>query len=242
MIKFEIHQRENKIRLLKKFRADFILDFNIDPGEGKGFTRSEYFHFGEINKKKYVHKEALRFALTNGGTYYLGVEALENFEVNPDEKLKKQIDLNIEKLFDCYRTSLNSYKIYPTFLGETEHFFIFDYYDLEEWDELEDLTLEDAKYIKNALDPIYKKNKLILSPFHNQMFKKFLRNKNTGEIKCRDLKNLEFREPMPLGILFYNGYINTYYQLVRRFRSREYILRDYAIDYPVKSTKIIKLY
>lgn len=242
MMKFSVYQRENKVRLLNQFREDFKHDFNIDPGHGKGFTRSEYFHFGAIGNRKYVHKESMRFMLTNGESYYVGVEALELFKVNPDQSEKEKIEKNIERIFNFFRNDINNYKIYPNLLEETEHFFVFEFYELEEWEELESLNLKDAKRITEALLPIYKKNKEIVTPFYNQMNLKFLRNKKTGEIKCRDIKSLEFRPASPLGILFYNGYINTYYQLERRFRSREYILRDFAIDYPVKSTKVVKLY
>lgn len=242
MMKFTIYQRENKVRLIKQFREDFEKEFGIDLGYGAGFTRAEYFHFGIHENKKYVHKESLEFSLTNGNSYYIGVKNPEYFKVNPNKKEIQSVKANVERMFNFLRGGINAYEIYPKFLKETEHFLIFEYYTDEEWETLEQLTLEDAQYIYKHFKSATKDKKEVVTPFFNQMCQKILRNRKTGAIKIRDIKSLEFHSNDPLGILFYNGRVNQYYLLERRFRLKSTILKPFSTDYPTKNTEMVKLY
>lgn len=242
MIKFSDYQRENKVRLIKQFREDFEKDFGIDLGYGSGFTRAEYFHFGVYEHKKYVHKESLEFSLTNGHTYFVGVENPVYFKVNPNKEEIKEVKHNVEKMFNFLRGEINTYGIYPTFLTETDHFFVFEYYEEAQWEVLEKLTLEDAQFIYEHYKAATKNKKEVVTPFYNQMCHKILRNRKTGAIKIRDIKSLEFHTNDPLGILFYNGRVNEYYMLERRFRLKSTILKPFSLDYPTKATTMVKLF
>jgi hypothetical protein len=225
-----------------QFQSDFKKDFWIDLPHGKGFTKSDFFHFAEVDGKKYVHKEAMRFVLTNGGSYFLHQKAPEGNTINTNAAEIQKIDLIPEKMFSFFRNDINNHKIYPKLLSESENFFVFEFYDDTHWTRLDHLTPEDSKYIKQHYVPHHRNTKEVVTPFFNQMVKKLFRNNSTGEIVMVDLKSLEFRPVSNLAVLMYNGRVNDLYLLERRFVTRKYILKPYALDYPVHFTSLIRHY
>ena len=240
--KFNLYLRSEKIKWIHKFSEDFNKDFGVELPHGTGFTKSDFFHFAAVDGKKYVHKEAMKFVLTNGGTYSEHQERPIDFKLNSNLKETEKIDLNIARMFNFFRNDINQYKLYPAFLSETEHFFIFKYYDSNEWTSLDILLKKDSEYIKKSYVRYIKGTNEVVTPFFNQMINKLFRNNSTGEIIMVDLKSLEFRPKSNLSILMYNGRINELYLLERFFWTKSFILRPYAIDYPVKYTQLIKHY
>lgn len=233
--------RLEKIKRLHQAKADLKTDFNIDVPEGTGFTLSDMFHFIRIDDKKYVHKESMRFILTNGDTYNVNQEITEKVTINHDPEVKKKTDANMERMFQFFREDINSFKLYPEFLEESEHFFVFKYYG-DGWENLSSLTKEDSKYIRKNYVKTYKKTNETVTPFYNQMSHKLLKNIKTGEIKMVDLKSLEFRPKTDLAIYMYNDAVNDLYLLERRFVTRSKIVAPFVMDYPGEAARIIKLY
>jgi len=224
--------------------VDFKKETGISLPHGHGFTRSDFVHFFSYEGKKYVHKEAMRFILTNGDTYSVHEkrqeEVLGSLAAKPD--IKKQVDANVEKMFSFFRKEINDNKLFPELLSETDKFFIFKFYDKEEWTPLEELTAQDCLYIKKVFVGFNKGKKEIVTPFYNQMANKLFRHNESGEIVMIDLKGLEFHPNGPLSILMNNTYVNDLYLLERRYWTRSYILKPYAMDYSVAKTRLVKHY
>lgn len=233
--------RLEKIKHLHQVKTDLWTDFKIEVPAGTGFTRSEMFHFVRIEDKKYVHKESMRFVLTNGYTYNVNQELMDIVSINTDPEMKKKTDINVERMFQFFREDINEFKLYPELIGESEHFFIFKYYD-GDWDNISRLTKEDSKYIRKNYVKTYKNTNETVTPFYNQMSHKLVKNTKTGEIKMVDLKSLEFRPKTDLAIYMYNDIVNDLYLLERRFVTRKKIVQPFTLDYPGHAANIIKHY
>lgn len=241
MISMKGYLRQEKIKRLHQVKADLMTDLGIEVPAGKGFTRSDMFHFVAIGDKKYVHKDSMRFVLTNGLTYHLHEALFDTLMINQNVEERRLIDENVERMFRFFREDINDFKLYPEYLEETERFFIFRYYD-DDWENIDFLTKEDAKFIRQHYVKTYKGGKDTITPFYNQMLNKLVKNKSTGAIKMVDLKSLEFRPKTDLAIYMYNGPINDLYLLERRFVTKKKIIAPFAIDYPVDQARIIKYY
>lgn len=242
MIKMSVYLREEKVKWLHKMRDDLRKDFGIEVPHGSGFSKKSFVHFIVVDGKKYVHKEALRFIYTNGDTYFMNVEMPKYFSVNQDQTEIKRIDANADRIFNFFRQEINQCKIYPDFLAETENYFVFKYYSEDEWERLERLTRYDTDFIKSSFDQTFKGEREVITPFYNQMYNKLYRHKTTGEIVMVDLKGLEVWPKSSLAILMYGAFVNDLYLLERRFLTRNYLLKPFAIDYPVQETNIIRHY
>jgi len=237
---FKKYLRIKKVEWLHKIHEDFHRETGIDLPHGHGFTRSDFCHFVAYEGKKFVHKGAMKFILTNGDTYSVHEKLQDTFEQKTIDK--KKIDDNVEKMFNFFRHEINGNKLFPRFLEETENFFIFQFYETEDWTPLEELTIEDSSYIRKIFLEFNKGKKEIVSPFFNQMVNKLFRHQKTGEIVMIDLKGLEFHPNGPLSILMNNGYVNDLYLLERRYWTKSYILKPYSLDYSVAKTRLIKHY
>ncbi|WP_408098570.1 hypothetical protein ACJVC5_06555 [Peredibacter sp. HCB2-198] len=233
--------RLEKIKRLHQAKADLKTDFNIDVPEGTGFTRSDMFHFIRIGDKKYVHKESMRFILTNGDTYNVNQEISDNVVINQNPEIRKKTDDNVARMFQFFREDINKFPLYPEFLEESPHFFVFRYY-AGDWENISRLTKEDSKFIRKHFVKTYKNTKETITPFYNQMSHKLVKNMKTGEIKMVDLKSLEFRPKTDLAIYMYNDAINDLYLLDRRFVTRSKLVAPFAMDYPSEAARIIKHY
>lgn len=242
MISFQTYLRNKKVELIKESYVDFKADFNVELDYGSGFTRSDFFHFVIYDGKKYVHKKAFEFLLTNGETFLVNVENPKEFMVNKNVNEIVKHKANVVKMFEFFRSEINKYEIYPKLLNESEHFFVFEYYGDEDYEEILDLKLEDAKYISLHYKKATKGKNEVVTPFFNQMYHKILRHKHSKIIKIRDIKGLEFHDNEALGILFYNDAVNVYYLLERRYILKSMILAPFKNDYKVKATQMIKLY
>lgn len=239
MNKFEKYLLENKTNFIRRFRDDIKKDFDVDVPEGHGVTQSDFFHFGVVDGLKYVHKEALRFIFSNAGTYQLHEPSSKNLEFVASEPEKKAVENTIEKLFDFFRGEINEHSIYPEFIRESEKFFVFKYYSAEEgWGRINSLSRSDAKYIKARYKGLSKQTNKVVTPLYNQMFDKVFKNRKTGEIKFVDLKSFELRPKEKPMVYFYNGDVNDLYVLGVSIATRNKLVERFAIDYPVKNTRI----
>lgn len=242
MSDFMSYLRLEKVKWIHKIQNDFKKDFGFELPHGAGFTRSDFVHFVAVDGKKYVHKGAMTFILTNGGTYFLEQKKLDSFKVNENAEERKKIDLKVERMFDFFRKDINQCKLYPTLLSESENFFIFKYYDENEWTKLDHLTKQDSEYIRSVYVDNFRGTNEVVTPFYSQMLYKLFRNNKTGEVVAVDLKSLEFRPKISLGIFMCGWGINDFYLLERRYWTKNYILKPYSVDYPVRETNLIKLY
>lgn len=242
MSEFKIYLRNEKIKWLYKIKEEMARDFGIELPHGAGFTRSDFCHFIIIEDKKYVHKGAMAFILTNGGTYFEHQQIPKMVKINDNLVQRNVIDLKVEKMFHFFRHEINTHKLYPQFLSETEHFFVFKYYSEDEWMPLTKLTSNDSAEIRRLFDEGNEDKKEVVTPFYNQVINKLFKNKKSGAIVMIDLKILEFHPKGPLAILMHNKRINDLYLLERRYWTRSFILKPYALDYYVHDTKLIKHY
>lgn len=233
--------RLEKIKHLHQVKLDLKSDFNLDVADGTGFTRSEMFHFVRIGDKKYVHKESMRFILTNGDTYNVNQQLADNVFINKDPEIRKKTDANVDRMFKFFREDINQFPLYPELLEETPHFFVFRYYD-GDWENISWLSKADSKYIRKHYVKAYKNTNETITAFHNQMSHKLVKNMKTGEIKMVDIKSLEFRPKTDLAIYMFNDIVNDLYLLERRFVTRKTIVAPFAMDYPSEAARIIKHY
>lgn len=243
MVNFKEYLREKKITFIYQIGSDFKKDFQVELGHGAGFTNSDFIYFIHHQGKKYLHKKAFHFLLTNGDTYFVNVPNLQSFSRNENKEEVNRIENNFIKLVDFLRTKSNHFKVFPRFLAESENFLVFEYLDEEgDWEKLFSLNKSDGKFIyQNFIIPM-RKESTIVTPLYNQMAGKVFRNRKTKEIRLVDFKSLEIRDECIGSVLMYNGSISDLYLLERRFVLRKYILAPYAIDYPVDSFQLIKLY
>lgn len=232
---------QEKIKRIHKFKEDLKTDFNLEVPLGTGFTRSEMFHFGLTEGKKYVHKESLRFILTNGYTYLLHQKFPTELQINPNQDEIATINKDVDRMFNFFRREINHHRLFPKLIEESESFFVFEYYE-DEWENISTLSIEDARYIKKHFIRSLDNEKKVITPFYNQMAKKLVKHRITGEIIMVDLKSLELRDQGSLSVFMYNDIMNNLYLLERRFTTRAKILEPFSIDYPTRATNIIKLY
>lgn len=240
---FKEYLRQRKIDFIYQMGKDFYEDFQVEFGHGKGFTHSDFIYFVHHEGKKYIHKKAFHFLLTNGDSYFVNTKSLEKFEKNTNALEIEKIETNFIKLVDFLKSRINSFKLFPSFLGESKHFLIFEYLDEEEdWERLFDLSKSDGQFIyKNFVIPMNAES-MIVTPLYNQMAGKIFKNRKTKELKFIDFKSLEIRDKNLSSILMYNGRISKLYLLERRFVLKKYILAPYAVDYPVQELELVKLY
>lgn len=242
MNEFRIFLRNEKIKWLYKMQEDFCKETGVQLPHGHGFTRSDFCHFLIYDGKKFVHKEAMRFVLTNGGTYSAHEKLPETFIFNNDVNARLKIENDAERMFNFYRFEINKIKLFPSLLEETEHFFVFKYYPEDEWTPLDRLSQEDSDYIRGVFLEFNKGKKEIVTPFYNQLLNKLYRHNKTNEIVMIDLKCLEYHPNGPLSVMMIDRNTNDLYLLERRYWTRSYILKPYAMDYDVARTRLIKHY
>lgn len=233
---------EKKVEMLYRISRDFKTDFNIELPHGAGFTKSKFVYFVQYQGKKYVNKEALRFLLTNGDTYFVHQKEQELFMVNDDHVARERVDANAILVMDFIRNEMESYQIFPKLFEETTHFFVLEFFSDDEWEPLSALKKDEAQFIYQNFTKKIKNKKQLITPFYNQMAEKLYRHKKTGVVKMTDLKSLEVREKDPLAILMCDGRVNALYLLERRFVFKKYLLEPFKNDYAIQDTIIVPSY
>lgn len=239
MNNFEKHLLESKTKFIRLFREDLKKDFGVDVPEGYGFTQSDFFYFGALGEFKYVHKEAMRFILTNGDTYQEHEPLNGEFPFEADQERKEVVNNKIEVLFNFFRSEINQHPLYPEFTRESESFLVFKYYRPEAgWGRINSLSRVDARHIKENYKPLESRSDTFATPLYNQMADKVFKHKESGEIKFVDLKSFELRPKAKPMIYFYNGVINDLYVLGLNISPRKKLIRRFELDYPVMDARI----
>ena len=234
MKRFERCLLENKVKFIRAAREALKRDFNLIVPEGHGFTRKKIFHHIITGGKRYVHKEALKFYLSNAYTYDPDFGQRRRVSEADLLKIKEETQANIESLFSFFSGDINSCLLYPKLLDESESFFVFDFYHEEDgWEVLKLFSKKDFSSIMKLLPSPKNRPRYIVTPFYNQMYGKILKNKLSGKIKIVDLKNFEIHPKGRNFIYLYdkNEKINDLY--LPYLQGKREVLKKLAGDYPV---------
>lgn len=204
---------QSKVRLIKQARKDLLELYGI---EHTPFTRKIYFYFFELDGKKYVHKEALRFVYSNAETY--------TKEVDPYycSLTKEYIPTPVCEFLETYTGDA-----LPKLLDSNSKFFVYEYVD---GDPVDSITKEEFYQLEQYHEEFE------LTPFYNSMTYNLART--TNSIKVIDLKHFECKLNMPFFIYLYNedNRINSLY--IKDGTNLEPIVNHLAIDYPVANATI----
>lgn len=204
---------QSKVRLIKQARKDL---FDLYGIEHTPFTRKIYFYFFELDGKKYVHKESLRFVYSNAETY--------TKEIDPYYcGLTKQY----EPTPVCEFLEAYSGNALPKLLDSNDKFFVYEYIDGEPVDDITQDEFYQLWQYHTEFD---------LTPFYNSMTYNLARTANS--IKVIDLKHFECKINMPFFIYLYNedNGINRLY--IKRGTDIKPIADHLAVDYPVANATI----
>jgi len=207
---------QSKIELLKEFKQDFKLIYNVDVFP---FTNKLFFYFYVIEGKKYVHRKSLEFIYSNADTY--------TYDIDPYYcNLKKEyLPFNIIS----YLSSINS-NLLPPLLDINDKFLVYDYIN---GIPINSINKDEYYYLKN-LDTLSN-----YTAFYNSMCYNLLRD-NEGKIVLIDLKHFEIKKSnLPFFLYFYNKShaINClYYDNSNMLPD---ILNHISIDYPTNNIKLI---
>lgn len=202
-----------KVDLIKQARKDLRDLYGIDYTP---FTRKIYFYFFELQGKKYVHKESLRFVYANADTY---TKLIDPYYCH---LTKEFVPPDVCSFLENYKgTAL------PALLESNDKFLVYEYINGEPIDSL-------------SVDEFYQleqyHNDFELTPFYNSMTYNLARTANS--IKVIDLKHFECKINMPFFIYLYNedNGINKLY--IKSGTDLSLIINHLITDYPVTSAVI----
>lgn len=205
---------QSKARLIRQAQQDLldIYGINYTP-----FTRKIYFYFFELNGRKYVHKESLKFVYSNAETY--------TTEVDPHFcYLTKQKDpVNVCSFLESYKGNF-----LPKLLDDNHAFFVYEYIDGDPVDYIDHNEFYKLKEYHNTLE---------LTPFYNSMTYNLARA--SDGIKLIDLKHFELKKSLPFFVFLYNKE-NGVNKIYIESNSDLGSIKDHlSIDYPVEYSSII---
>ena len=206
---------KSKVDLIKQARKDLLDLYGIDHTP---FTRKIYFYFFELDGKKYVHKESLRFVYSNAETY--------TKEVDPYycHLTKEHVPPDVCKFLETYNgTAL------PTLLESNDKFFVYQYVEGEP---IDSITQEEFYQLWQY------HTEFELTPFYNSMAYNLARTENS--IKVVDLKHFECKINIPFFIYLYNEDNNINRLYVKYGTNLELIAKHLAIDYPVDTATVFE--
>ena len=204
---------KEKARWIRRAKNELFQEFGI---EHTPFTRKEFFYFCNIGRKKYVHKEALKFVYSNAETY--------SYRSDP-------VYCNLAKEYNApdiiHFLENTESELLPPLVEATENFLVYDYIIGKPVDSI---TEEEYNYLKD--ENIFTE----LTPFYNSMTYNLVR---ADKIYLVDLKHFEERLDLPFFIYFYNhdNCINRLYTDKNSDISK--IEAHLAIDYPTDDMEII---
>jgi hypothetical protein len=204
---------KSKVDFIKATR-DSLLDLygiNHTP-----FTRKIYFYFFELDGKKYVYKDALRFVYSNADTY--------TTEVDPTCcALEKQImPVDVVGFLESYTGTL-----LPNLLESNSKFLVYEYIDAVP---LEAITEQEFYQLKACHE------EMELTPFYNSMTYNLTRTAES--VKLVDLKHFENKKNLPFFVYFYNedNGVNSLY--AEKHSDLDLIYDHLEIDYPARSARV----
>lgn len=209
-----------KSKQILKAKKHYLEDFDK---ETKMFTNKEFFYFFLDEGKKYIHKDSLRFCLTNADTY--------NFDINPtgetntDPQVVKAFEKEIHDLFEFYTNYKGNFL--PN-LQSSKHFF---YYDFVEGESITSITDEEFFKLKEFHDSSE------FTPFYNSLCYNIVREPNNS-LKIIDFKHFERKDEKPFFVYLYNEdhRINVLY--MEKTDDLKQALSHLIQDYPVRYENI----
>lgn len=204
---------KEKAQWIRRAQNDLFREFGI---KHIPFTRKQFFYFFDIDRKKYIHKEALKFVYSNADTY--------SYRSDPVYcNLAKEYE--IPDIMNFLENAEN--ELLPTLVEVTDNFLVYDYIPGKP---VESITEQEYNYLKD------KDTFMELTPFYNSMTYNLLRE---DKLYLIDLKHFEERKDLPFFIYFYNydNCINKLYtdKNADIGKIKEHLL----VDYPIEGTEII---
>ena len=206
---------QSKTRLIRQAQQDLLDVYGIDYTP---FTRKIYFYFFELNGKKYIHKESLKFVYSNAETYTTEIDPYYchlTKEYNP-------VDV-------CLFLESHPGDLLPTLLDKNDRFLVYEYI---KGTPVESITEQEFYILKDRVSTS------LLTPFYNSMAYNLARTDN--DIKLIDLKHFEIKTKLPFFIYLYNKDNNINILYVDHNTQVDEILKYLAIDYPTTQTTIIE--
>ena len=204
---------KEKARWIRRAQKDLFQEFGI---EHLPFTRKDFFYFFDIDRRKYVHKEALEFVYSNADTY--------SYRSDP-------VYCNLAKEYEIpdivHFLENTESELLPPLVEVTDNFLVYDYIPGKPVDSI---TEEEYNYLKDE------NTFTELTPFYNSMTYNLLR---AEKLYLIDLKHFEERKDLPFFIYFYN-YDNCINRLYTDKNADIDKIKDHlSVDYPVEDTEII---
>jgi hypothetical protein len=205
---------KSKVDLIKSARDDLLKIYGVDYTP---FTRKPYFYFFELDGKKFVHKEALRFVYANADTY--------TKEVSPYycKLIKEYNPPDICKFLESYNGDA-----LPSLLDSNSKFLVYEYIT---GDPINSLTQDEFYQLERY------HNELELTPFYNSMTYNLARTENS--IKIIDLKHFEYKINISFFIYLYNEDHGINQLYVKCNTNLESIVKHLAVDYPVDNATLL---
>lgn len=234
---------EQKVKWMYKFAHDLKADFKINTQVGIGFKHVEYYYSAIVEKKLYVHKDALRFLMTNGGTYYGDSKEQQELKFNSNLSEIRAIDLSIDEIFQFFRGEMSETPLYPKLIMESESFFVLEAPLEDLWEPLFNLRKVDCSFLVKEYNLFYKKQKKIFSPFHRELSGEIFRNKINGDLKIFDLAKFKFHENNRFVIYFSDRMkLNKLFVLdASMFTFKKTMLVPFELDFEIEGTEVINL-
>lgn len=184
-----------KSKQIIKAKKDYLEDFNK---EAKMFTNKEFFYFFVDENTKYIHKDSLRFCLTNANTYEFDINPTK--AITPTPETKQYFEKEIHDLFEFF----TNYKgdLLPE-LHSSENFF---HYEFVIGESITSITNEEFFKLKELHDNSE------FTPFYNSLCYNIVREPE-GTLKVIDFKHFERKDEKPFFVYMYNEdhHINALY-------------------------------
>jgi hypothetical protein len=209
-----IYLIKSKVGKIKQAKQDLLDTYGIDYTP---FTNKIYFYFVELDGKKYVHKESLRFIYSNADTYTYDVDPM----LCPVTKEIVPVDV-ISFLESCSSLLLLNK------LESNQHFIVYDYYAGTPIESITEAEFFELKQHNQQLE---------LTPFYNSMTYNLVRGKQG--IRLIDFKHFEVKDSKPFFVYFYNrdNSINTLY--VEQGTDIGPVVKHLERDYPVLEATVV---
>lgn len=204
----------SKAKQIREAMADYKQEFDKNV---KIFTNKEFFYFFMDDNKKFIHKDSLRFRLTNADTY--------GYNINPEVCLledRKNVPSMEKEIKDIFDFIINTKSPLMPELTQTKNFLS---YEFIEGEPLKEITLEDFYILKE----FHEQHEF--TPFYNSMCYNIIRTKSG--LKIVDFKHYERKDKKPFFVYMYNQKynVNTLYleTSTNLYQVLEYLKQDYPI-------------
>lgn len=243
MDKFSKYLVDKKVEYIYRFSKDIKKEFDIDIKLGTGFKNIQFHYSAPVDGKLYVHKDALRFVYTNADTYLEDSREIQTYKFCTDSKVIDEYNARIKTIFEFIRSGFGGSSLFPKVLDESQSFFVLENNDEDLWEPVFRLRKEDKVELLMEFESLYKKKKMIVSPFKSELSGEIFRHKDTGKLKIFDMRKLKIHAN-DFFVIYFNdwGTINNLYILQTSiFTFKKTLLKAYEADFDTESTVLVKL-